>query len=97
MRINKQLYLEGTHEVLARFARSLKLSAECQFKAIDIIDQAQTMGLTSGRNPISIAAAALYISALMHGEKRTQNEVADVAGITEITLRNNYKRLVVTI
>ncbi|MBI2138690.1 hypothetical protein HYU13_03820, partial [Candidatus Woesearchaeota archaeon] len=30
---------------------------------------------------------------LMHGEKRTQREVADVAGVTEVTIRNRYKEL----
>ncbi|MDP6293815.1 MAG: sigma factor-like helix-turn-helix DNA-binding protein, partial [Candidatus Woesearchaeota archaeon] len=27
------------------------------------------------------------------GEKKTQREVADVAGITEVTIRNRYKEL----
>ena len=40
-----------------------------------------------------ISAAALYVSALIHGEKRTQREVADVAGVTEVTIRNRYKEL----
>jgi transcription initiation factor TFIIB len=29
----------------------------------------------------------------MNGEKRTQREVADVAGVTEVTIRNRYKEL----
>ena len=40
-----------------------------------------------------IAAAALYVAALINGEKRTQREVADVAGVTEVTIRNRYKEL----
>jgi len=43
--------------------------------------------------PTGIAAAALYVSSLIHGEKRTQREVADVAGVTEVTIRNRYKEL----
>ena len=54
---------------------------------------AQKAELTSGRGPTGIAAAALYVSALLHGEKRTQREVADVAGVTEVTIRNRYKEL----
>ena len=49
--------------------------------------------MTSGRGPTGIAAAALYVAALMNNEKRTQREVADVAGITEVTIRNRYKEL----
>jgi transcription initiation factor TFIIB len=49
--------------------------------------------LTSGRGPAGIAAAALYVAALINDEKKTQREVADVAGITEVTIRNRYKEL----
>ncbi len=80
-------------DYIARFASSLKLSAETQSKSVEILDKAQKVELTSGRGPTGIAAAALYVSALLHGEKRTQREVADVAGVTEVTIRNRYKEL----
>lgn len=80
-------------DYIARFASSLKLTAETQSRAVEILEQAQKAELTSGRGPTGIAAAALYVAALMHGEKRTQREVADVAGVTEVTIRNRYKEL----
>jgi transcription initiation factor TFIIB len=80
-------------DYIARFASALKLNAETQSKAIEILDKAQKAELTSGRGPTGIAAAALYVSALIHAEKRTQREVADVAGVTEVTIRNRYKEL----
>ena len=80
-------------DYIARFASSLKLSAETQSKSIEILEKAQKAELTSGRGPTGIAAAALYVAALLHGEKRTQREVADVAGVTEVTIRNRYKEL----
>jgi len=80
-------------DYIARFASSLKLTAESQSKAVEILEKAQQAELTSGRGPTGIAAASLYVSALIHGEKRTQREVADVAGVTEVTIRNRYKEL----
>jgi len=80
-------------DYIARFASSLRLSAETQSKSVEILEKAQKAELTSGRGPTGIAAAALYVAALMHGEKRTQREVADVAGVTEVTIRNRYKEL----
>lgn len=80
-------------DYIARFASSLKLAAETQSKAVEILESAQQEELTSGRGPTGIAAAALYVAALMYGEKRTQREVADVAGVTEVTIRNRYKEL----
>jgi len=39
-----------------------------------------------------VAAGALY-SSILCGEHRTQREVADVAGVTEVTIRNRSKEL----
>ena len=72
----------------------MKLSAETQSKSVEILEHARDIELTSGRGPTGIAAAALYVASLIHGEKRTQREVADVAGVTEVTIRNRYKELI---
>lgn len=80
-------------DYIARFASALRLKPDTQSRAIEIIEKAQKVELTSGRGPTGIAAAALYVAALMNGEKKTQREVADVAGVTEVTIRNRYKEL----
>jgi transcription initiation factor TFIIB len=80
-------------DYISRFSSALKLTPETQSRAIKILEQAQKHELTSGRGPTGIAAAALYVSALIHNERRTQREVADVAGVTEVTIRNRYKEL----
>ena len=38
-----------------------------------------------------MAAAALYLACLRNHEKRTQKDVAEAAGTTEVTLRNRVK------
>ncbi|MFQ5553718.1 MAG: transcription initiation factor IIB, partial [Thermoplasmata archaeon] len=62
-------------------------------KAMDILKQATEKELTSGRGPTGVAAAAIYIASILGNERRTQREVADVAGVTEVTIRNRYKEL----
>jgi len=81
------------NDYILRFASILHLSPKTQNNALKTLKKAEVQELTSGRGPAGIAAAALYISALLNGEKRTQREVADVAGITEVTIRNRYKEL----
>ena len=80
-------------DYIHRFASVLKLSSKTQNEALKILKQAENSELTSGRGPAGIAAAALYVAALLNNEKKTQREVADVAGITEVTIRNRYKEL----
>ncbi len=81
-------------DYLSRFSSILHLSPKTQNEAIKILEKADISELTSGRGPAGIAAAALYVAALMNDEKKTQREVADVAGITEVTIRNRYKELI---
>src|SRR3990167_611994 len=80
-------------DYIPRFASALNLNAETQSKAVEILEKAQEAELTSGRGPTGIAAASLYVAALVNNEKRTQREVADIAGVTEVTIRNRYKEL----
>ncbi len=80
-------------QYVPKFATALKLSGEVQEDAIKLIKKALKKGLISGRGPTGVAAAALYIASAMHGEKKTQKEVADVAGVTEVTIRNRYREL----
>ena len=86
--------LSSPKDYISRFSSILKLSPKTQNKALEILKQADQVELTSGRGPAGIAAAALYVGALMNDEKKTQREVADIAGITEVTIRNRYKELI---
>jgi len=81
-------------DYISRFSSILHLSPKTQNEALKILKKADVSELTSGRGPAGIAAAALYVAALLNDEKKTQREVADVAGITEVTIRNRYKELI---
>ncbi|AJF61704.1 Transcription initiation factor IIB [archaeon GW2011_AR15] len=79
---------------VTRFASELKLEPKTQTKALDIVQIATKEEITSGRSPKGIAAGALYIASKIHNEKKTQAEIAKVADVTEVTVRNSYKELI---
>jgi transcription initiation factor TFIIB len=81
-------------DYIPRFASQLNLSGEAQAKAVEILKHASMKGLTSGRGPTGVAAAAIYIASVALNERRTQRDVAEVARVTEVTVRNRYKELV---
>jgi len=80
-------------DYIARFCNELKLSNNVQGKTLEILGLAVNHELTSGRGPTGLAAASMYIASVLCGERRTQREIADVAGVTEVTIRNRYKEL----
>ncbi|HEQ79200.1 MAG TPA: transcription initiation factor IIB [Euryarchaeota archaeon] len=80
-------------DYVSRFCSELKLSGEVQTRAMEILKEATDKELTSGRGPTGVAAAAIYIASIQCNQRRTQRDVADVAGVTEVTIRNRYKEL----
>lgn len=80
-------------DYVSRFCSELKLSSNVQAKTLQILKDAAEKELTSGRGPTGLAAASLYIASVMSGERRTQREIAEIAGVTEVTIRNRYKEI----
>jgi transcription initiation factor TFIIB len=50
--------------------------------------KAKQKGITDGKNPISLAATALYLSCVINEEKATQKKIAIASGISSVTIRN---------
>lgn len=80
-------------DYISRFSSRLDLSNEVQLTATKILKKASEKELISGRGPTGMAAAGIYIASVLCGERRTQHQVAEVAGVTEVTIRNRYKEL----
>ena len=78
---------------ISKFSNQLLVAGKAENVAATIIEIAKNLHLTSGRGPTGIAAAATYIASILVGERKTQREVANIANVTEVTIRNRYKEL----
>ena len=81
-------------DFLTRFISELKLSTRCQKIAKAIIRMAEERGLTSGRGPTGVCAAAIYAASILTKERRTQRKIALITGVTEVTVRNRFSELI---
>ncbi len=73
---------------VSRIASIAELSEKCKRKAIKILNQAKKAGIVAGKDPMGIAAAALYLSCISIGETKSQKEISIASGVTEVTIRN---------
>jgi transcription initiation factor TFIIB len=80
-------------DYISRYANQLKLGTTVQTKARELIQKAEEKEILSGRGPQGIAAAALYIAAILCGEQKTQKTIAGTVGVTEVTIRNRYMEM----
>ena len=71
----------------------LGLKDSTQVLAMKILRQAMKKDVISGKGPCGCAAAAIYIASVLNDERKTQREIADVVGVTEVTIRNRYKEI----
>ena len=81
-------------DFLTRFISELDLTTKCHKIAKTIIRMAEDRGLTSGRGPTGVCAAAIYASCILSNERRTQRNIARVSCVTEVTVRNRFSELV---
>jgi transcription initiation factor TFIIB len=77
---------------LQRIATKNPLQKEVYKIAEEMIAKSSAAGL-NGRNPMTMAAAALYIASGSLGQKVTQAEVADAAGVAEESVRECCKAI----
>jgi len=78
---------------LPRFASDLELSDEAERRARELLERTAPTGIHSGKSPVGLAAGALYAAALLVNEQITQQEIADVSEVSEVTIRNRYQEL----
>jgi len=80
-------------DCVARIASMINISEKTKRYAIKVLKNAQKNEESAGKDPMGLAAAALYLSCVINNEDRTQRDIAEAANVTEVTIRNRYKGL----
>ena len=80
-------------QCVARIASKIGISEKTKRSASKVLKEAQETHESAGKDPMGLAAAALYLSCVKNGELLTQRDIAEAAGVTEVTIRNRYKSL----
>jgi len=80
-------------QCIARISSKLKISEKTKRYAIKVLKDAQERKESAGKDPMGLAATALYLSCVQNGVSITQRDLAEAAGVTEVTIRNRYKGL----
>lgn len=73
---------------VSRIASIANLTEKSKRKAVSILEKAKKLGIVAGKDPMGIAAAALYLACISTGEVKSQKEISVASGVTEVTIRN---------
>lgn len=91
--LNIETRLPTPKDYISRFCSKLKLDIKVKGKSIEILELAGKNGLISGKEPHSLASAAIYIASILCNQRRKQREISEVSGVSEVTIRKRYKEL----
>lgn len=84
-------------QCISRIASKAGLSEKTKRKATKILQRAIELEISAGKNPMGLAAAALYLACVINGEDKTQRDISEASEVTEVTIRNRYKGLKVAL
>jgi transcription initiation factor TFIIB len=77
----------------SKIAERAGVSGPTQGIAFRILNEVKKKHIHHGKDPSGLVVAALYIACLQNNEKKIQKDLAEVAGVTEVTLRNRFKEI----
>jgi len=80
--------------LVPRFVAELGLDAEAENSSINVLNKFISKFSTSGKDPKGLCAGALYLVCKKKQRRISQKEIANIIGVTEVTLRSRYKELI---
>ena len=80
-------------QLIARISSKLAIPEKTKRYAVKVLQEVQKRRESSGKDPMGLAASALYLACVKNGVSITQRDLAEAAGVTEVTIRNRYKGL----
>jgi len=75
-------------KVVSRIASVAGLGEKSKRRAVAMLEQAKKIGMVAGKDPMGIAAAALYLACITTGEVKSQKDISIASRVTEVTIRN---------
>jgi transcription initiation factor TFIIB len=79
---------------ISRIADKAHLSEKTVRKALEILAQVGDNTLLSGKNPVSLAAASLYLATIETSEYTTQLRIAIAADVSTVTVRKRCLEII---
>ena len=77
--------------LIPKYATELGLNSKIEKRTIKVLESYMKMQNYSGKDPKGLCAGALYLVCKLSKKKMSQQKIAEVVGVTEVTLRSRYK------
>jgi transcription initiation factor TFIIB len=91
-RVKSSLNLEVSNLDVPSYIKKYSPTEEVEERAIELYQDSKDNGFqVYGKSRKGLAASAVYLAGLTLDESLTQSEIANMANVTEVTIRNTYQ------
>lgn len=80
-------------DFVTRISSAVGLSEKTRRGALEILSKVKQKGLSAGKNPMALAAAAIYLSSIINMERKSQKNLSKVSGISMVTIRERARSI----
>jgi len=77
-----------TTSFISKISNNMNLKEKTKRDAFEILDRCEKEQITAGKHPVGQAAASLYLSCIINGEKISQKKFSVESGVSDVTIRN---------
>lgn len=77
-----------TTSFISKISNNMNLKEKTKRDAFNILKRCENEKITAGKHPVAQAAASLYISCILNGEKISQKKFSVESGVSDVTIRN---------
>ncbi|TFF85110.1 MAG: transcription initiation factor IIB family protein [Promethearchaeota archaeon] len=93
----RELHLKSPNidptSLIPRYCADLGFSIDVEKNSIKILRSFMSKFPICGKDPKGLCAGAIYLVSKLKNKKISQKEIANIVGVTEVTLRSRYKEL----
>jgi len=81
-------------EFVTRIAKGLSISEKTQRLTFKILDLCAKKYVSTSKNPMAMAAAAIHLASTINAEKVSQLKISKISGISAVTIRERRKEII---
>ena len=81
-------------EFVTRIAKGLSISEKTQRLTFKILDLCAKKQVSTSKNPMAMAAAAIHLASTINTEKVSQLKISKISGISAVTIRERRKEII---
>jgi transcription initiation factor TFIIB len=78
---------------ISKLINKEKINPRVERVALELADRTNESSISSGKTPAGLAAAYVYIAAVLSSEHIPQREIAEYGEVTEVTVRNRCREI----